>query len=175
MIKDLPLELFGVWQTMEYEPPVAENGIVPKNAYGNVELFKECMLPINTVHLPCKYLIHCPMGLDDTNKTSSFADNGLNKVCKRLQIDYAPAVVGFDFHSGYSHPVYEGYVVCQEFAEIVTDAWIKDTEEAAKREAEKCEERVYGNWKRLIKGLWIKKRLQLRYNFEEKDTLSAQN
>lgn len=55
MIKDLPLELFGVWQTMEYEPPVAENGIVPKNAYGNVELFKECMLPINTVHLPCKY------------------------------------------------------------------------------------------------------------------------
>lgn len=54
VIKDLPLELFGVWQTGEYEPPVAENGIVPKNAYGNVELFKACMLPINTVHLPCK-------------------------------------------------------------------------------------------------------------------------
>ena len=54
VIKDQPLELFGKWQTKEYEPPVAENGIVPKNAYGNVELFKACMLPINTVHLPCK-------------------------------------------------------------------------------------------------------------------------
>lgn len=56
VIKDQPLELFGKWQTKEYEPPVAENGIVPKNAYGNVELFKACMLPINTVHLPCKEL-----------------------------------------------------------------------------------------------------------------------
>lgn len=54
VIKDQPLELFGLWQTSEYEPPVAENGVVPKNAYGNVELFKPCMLPINTVHLPCK-------------------------------------------------------------------------------------------------------------------------
>lgn len=54
VIKDQPLELFGHWQTSEYEPPVAENGVVPKNAYGNVELFKACMLPINTVHLPCE-------------------------------------------------------------------------------------------------------------------------
>lgn len=54
VIKDLPLEIFGYWQTQEYEPPVAENGIVPRNAYGNVELFKTCMLPIGTVHLQCK-------------------------------------------------------------------------------------------------------------------------
>lgn len=95
-------------------------------------------------------------------------------MCKRLKIDYAPAVVGFDFHSGYSHPVYEGYVVCQEFAELVTDEWIKDTEAAEKREAEKFQERVYGNWKKLIKGMLIKKRLQLKYNFDDKDEVSGQ-
>lgn len=99
----------------------------------------------------------------------SLSDPGLNKVCKRLKVDYAPAVVGFDFHSGYSHPVYEGFVVCKEFAELVTDAWIRDTEEAAKKEAEKAKGRVFGNWKRLIKGLLIKRRLQLRYNFKEED------
>lgn len=54
VIKDQPLEIFGYWQTMAYEPPTAENGIVPRNAYGNVELFKKCMLPKKTVHLQCK-------------------------------------------------------------------------------------------------------------------------
>lgn len=54
VIKDRPLEIFGIWQTQDYEPPTAENGLVPRNAYGNVELFKECMLPKKTVHLKCK-------------------------------------------------------------------------------------------------------------------------
>jgi xeroderma pigmentosum group C-complementing protein len=75
VIKDIPLELFGVWQTQEYEPPTAENGVVPRNAYGNVELFKPTMLPKKTVH------IQLP---------------GLNKVCKKLNIDCAQVVLKQD-------------------------------------------------------------------------------
>ena len=52
MIKDQPLELFGEWQTDIYVPPPAENGKVPRNEYGNVDMFKEWMLPKGTVHLP---------------------------------------------------------------------------------------------------------------------------
>lgn len=63
-----PLEIFGHWQTKQYEPPVAENGIVPRNAYGNVELFKPEMLPIGTRH------IQLPT---------------LNRVCKKLNVDCA--------------------------------------------------------------------------------------
>lgn len=55
---DIPLEIFGSWQTEDYVPPTAENGLVPRNAYGNVELFKACMLPKKTVHLQCKYLVY---------------------------------------------------------------------------------------------------------------------
>lgn len=51
MLEPQPLEIFGYWQTQPYEPPTAENGIVPRNAYGNVELFKPEMLPKKTVHL----------------------------------------------------------------------------------------------------------------------------
>uniref|UniRef100_A0A336KYQ5 CSON000703 protein n=1 Tax=Culicoides sonorensis TaxID=179676 RepID=A0A336KYQ5_CULSO len=145
-IKDRPLEIFGIWQTEAYEPPTAENGIVPRNAYGNVELFKACMLPKKTVHLQLP---------------------GLNKVCKKLQIDCAPAVVGFDFHSGSSHPVYDGFVVCEEFEETVTEAWYEDQQEQERKDREKIEKRVYGNWRKLIKGLWIRERLQARYNFNE--------
>nr|CAD7261438.1 unnamed protein product [Timema shepardi] len=51
VIKDLPLEVFGEWQVEDYIPPPAVDGKVPRNAYGNVELFKPCMLPKGTVHL----------------------------------------------------------------------------------------------------------------------------
>ena len=54
-VKDLPLEVFGSWQVEDYIPPLAVDGKVPRNEYGNVELFKPCMLPKGTVHLPSKY------------------------------------------------------------------------------------------------------------------------
>jgi len=56
VITDLPLEVFGPWQTQDYEPPTAKDGIVPRNAYGNVELFKPSMLPKGCVHLQGKAL-----------------------------------------------------------------------------------------------------------------------
>ncbi|KAI8440233.1 hypothetical protein MSG28_001612 [Choristoneura fumiferana] len=148
-IKDKPLEIFGPWQVQDYEPPVAENGIVPRNAYGNVELFKDCMLPKGTAHIKLP---------------------GLNKVAKKLNIDCAPAMTGFDFNGGWSHPVYDGFVVCKEFEEIITEAWLKDQEDQERREREKTEARVYGHWKKLIRGLMIKERLKLKYGFEEPTT-----
>ncbi|XP_039745852.1 DNA repair protein complementing XP-C cells homolog [Pararge aegeria] len=148
-ITDKPLEVFGPWQVQDYEPPIAENGVVPRNAYGNVELFKECMLPKGTVHLKLP---------------------GLNRVAKKLNIDCAPAMTGFDFNGGWSHPVYDGFVVCTEFEEIITEAWIKDQEDQERKEQEKLEARVYGNWRRLIRGLLIKQRLKAKYGFEEPST-----
>lgn len=84
ILRDIPQELFGIWQTKDYEPPVAENGMVPRNAYGNVELFKPSMLPIGCVH------IQLP---------------GLNKVCKKIGVDCSQAIVGFNFNGGWLHPV----------------------------------------------------------------------
>jgi xeroderma pigmentosum group C-complementing protein len=52
VMKDQPLDLFGRWQTEEYVPPPAKDGKVPRNEYGNVELFKPWMLPKGTVHIP---------------------------------------------------------------------------------------------------------------------------
>ncbi|KAL7673892.1 hypothetical protein ACOME3_000172 [Neoechinorhynchus agilis] len=50
------LALFGEWQTEPYQPPIAQDGIVPKNAFGNVDMFKPEMLPLNCVHLQQKDL-----------------------------------------------------------------------------------------------------------------------
>lgn len=40
-----------------------------------------------------------------------------------MNIDCAPAIVGFDFHGGWSHPTYDGYIVCEEFTEQLIAAW----------------------------------------------------
>lgn len=93
----------------------------------------------------------------------------LNRTCKKLQIDCAQAVIGFDFHSGSSHPTFDGFVVCEEFAELVVKQWWEDQEAAQKKEEEKRNQRIYGNWKKLIKGLWIRERLQRKYNFQNKE------
>ncbi|CAK9806283.1 DNA repair protein complementing XP-C cells homolog [Anthophora plagiata] len=145
-IKDTALEIFGEWQTTEYEPPVAKDGIVPRNEYGNVDLFKQCMLPKGTVH------INLP---------------GLNRIARKLNIDCAPAVVGFNFGSMGAVPALEGYVVCAEYEDTLREAWEAEQAEAIKRAKEKQEKRVYGNWKRLIHGLLIRERLIVKYDISE--------
>ncbi|GFW30912.1 DNA repair protein complementing XP-C cells homolog [Trichonephila clavipes] len=143
MRTDLPLEIFGFWQTKPYEPPTAVDGKVPRNEYGNVELFKPCMLPKGTVHLQLP---------------------GLNRVAKKLGIDCSSAVVGFDISKGSVHPVFDGFVVCKEFKETILAAWEEEQENIRKREEEKREKRIYGNWKKLIRGLLIRERLKIKYD-----------
>ncbi|GAA6106457.1 DNA repair protein complementing XP-C cells [Tachysurus ichikawai] len=138
--KDLPL--FGPWQTEEYQPPVAINGKIPRNDFGNVYMFQPCMLPVGCVHL------HLP---------------NLNRVARKLNLDCATAVTGFDFHGGYSHAVTDGYIVCKEHEEILKAAWENEQEIQKKKEQEKREKRALANWKLLVKGLLIKERLQQRY------------
>ncbi|XP_013419068.1 DNA repair protein complementing XP-C cells homolog [Lingula anatina] len=139
------LEVFGRWQCEDYIPPPAVDGKVPRNEYGNVELFKPSMLPAGTVHLQIP---------------------GLNRVAKKLDIDCAAAMTGWDFHSGWACPVLDGWIVCEEHKDILLAAWDEDQEEQERREAEKREKRVLTNWKTLVKGLLIKERLKRKYNLQ---------
>jgi len=142
MVKDQPLEVFGKWQTEIYIPPPAVDGKVPRNEYGNVELFKPWMLPKGTVHIPIQ---------------------GLNKTAKKLNIDCAPAMMGWEFSGGGCHPVFDGFVICQEFQDVLMDAWNAEMEEKAKRDAAKKEKRVLDNWKKLVKGLITHEKIKRKY------------
>ncbi|KAF3696646.1 DNA repair protein complementing XP-C cells [Channa argus] len=137
------LALFGKWQTEEYQPPLAVDGKVPRNDYGNVYLFKPCMLPVGCVHLRLP---------------------NLHRVGRKLDIDVAPAVTGFDFHGGYSHAVTDGYIVCEEHEEVLRAAWVEEQELQKQKEKEKKEKRAISNWTLLVKGLLIRERLKQRYS-----------
>ncbi|KAK0098911.1 hypothetical protein PV326_000072 [Microctonus aethiopoides] len=142
-IKDLPLELFGHWQTMVYVPPEAKNGKVPRNEYGNVDLFKKCMLPKGTVHIDLP---------------------GLFRVAKRLNIDCVAAVVGFNFGGRGAMPMTQGYVVCEEFEDILREAWEEEQAKVAARAKEKRDKRIWGNWRKLIRGLFIREKIIAKYS-----------
>ncbi|XP_050168752.1 DNA repair protein complementing XP-C cells isoform X1 [Myiozetetes cayanensis] len=139
------LALFGRWQTEEYQPPIAVDGKVPRNEYGNVYLFLPSMLPVGCVQLKLP---------------------NLNRVARKLNIDCAQAVTGFDFHGGYSHPVTDGYVVCEEYKEVLIAAWENEQAEIEKKDKEKREKRALGNWKLLTKGLLIREKLKKRYSIK---------
>ncbi|XP_050068549.1 DNA repair protein complementing XP-C cells-like [Anopheles maculipalpis] len=139
------LELFGYWQTEEYIPPEPVNGIVPRNAYGNIEIFKECMLPKGTVHLK---------------------HYGLSYICRKLGIDYAVAVVGFGVHAGGNHPVFDGIVICEEHRDRLLEAWQRHQDEVAQKKIEKRQTAVLKNWEKLVKGLLVRRKLKHKYNFD---------
>uniref|UniRef100_A0A182Q725 Rad4 beta-hairpin domain-containing protein n=1 Tax=Anopheles farauti TaxID=69004 RepID=A0A182Q725_9DIPT len=139
------LELFGYWQTEEYIPPEPIDGIVPRNAFGNIEIFKECMLPKGTVHLK---------------------QYGLSAICRKLHIDYAVAVVGFGVHAGGNHPIFDGIVICEEHRDRLLEAWERHQDEAARKKQEKKQMVVLNNWAKLVKGLLVRTRLKNKYNFD---------
>lgn len=138
-------ELFGEWQTVPYEAPTAQNGIVPRNSFGNVDLYDPCMLPKGTVYL------NLPR---------------ISNIAAKLGIDCAPAVLGFDCnnHRGFgARPVLKGYVICKEFEEKVMDIWNAEQERRKEKDQANRNQRIMSNWKRLIKGMLIKTKLQLKY------------
>ena len=74
-----------------------------RNEYGNVELFKPSMLPAGAVHLKGSMYIYMYTAVY-INIILPAA--GIAKVARKLDIDYAPAMMGWDHsHGGHCHPV----------------------------------------------------------------------
>lgn len=159
--KDVPL--YGIWQTRAYEPPVAQNGRVPRNQYGNVDLFQDSMLPVGCVHM---------------------LQPGLGKIARQLGVDFAPAVRGFDFHGGRACPVTEGIVVCAEargrsagarcrhgrplmrpaqFQDVLLDAWRESEAIHVAREYEQRRRELFLSWRRLVRRMMLRAKLESQF------------
>jgi len=129
-------------QTEYIIPPPIENGIIPKNAYGNMDCFVPSMVPKGAVHIPLR-------------KTMS--------ICKRLGIQYAEAVTGFEFGNKRAVPVITGVVVAAENEDLVIDEWEKDEEERKRKEDAKREKVALATWRKFLMGLRIVERVRDEY------------
>uniref|UniRef100_A0A914HIM9 Uncharacterized protein n=1 Tax=Globodera rostochiensis TaxID=31243 RepID=A0A914HIM9_GLORO len=128
----LTLDLFGYWQTEPYVPPeVTADGRIPRNEFGNLYMYKEEMLPKGCVHLRL---------------------SGIYLVARRMDLEAVPAVVGWEFSGGFNHPILDGCVVLRKDEEVLRSAWQEMVREKAAKMAKRTAERVWKNWRRLIKG-----------------------
>ncbi|KAM3209367.1 hypothetical protein ACQJBY_063821 [Aegilops geniculata] len=93
------------------------------------------------------------------------AVNGIvPKVAKRLGIDYAPAMIGFDYRSGRCAPVYDGIVVCAEFKNAILEAYKEEEERRQAAERKQEEAQALSRWYQLLCSIVTRQRLKESYN-----------
>lgn len=141
--------LFGEWQTDPYQPEIAKDGLVPRNNFGNVDLYQLCMLPIGCVYIN-----------DDDMEMGVFS-----RVCRKLNIDAPKAVIGFDGKKGY--PVTQGYVICKENEEAARSAYYNQMGiDIEKRERER-KARVKKRWIRAYRAVLIQKKVRRMFSLQQ--------
>ena len=134
--------LYSFEQTDWIIPPPIRDGIIPKNEYGNIDLFAEHMCPRGAVHVPYR---------------------GAMRVCKRLRVDFAEAVIDFEFGSRMAVPVIQGVVVAEEYYDQVMEELAKDEAEKARKEDEKRKSAALAMWRKFLMGMRIMEKLRQEY------------
>jgi xeroderma pigmentosum group C-complementing protein len=130
--------LYAKFQTRLYVPPPVVNGRVPRNIYGNLDLYVPSMCP--------------PGGSHVRHKLAS-------KAARIVGVDYAEAVTGFSFKGRHGTAVVQGVVVAREYAEAVQeviDGMIYAQEQAANDARTRESLRL---WRRFFLGLRIAQRV----------------
>jgi len=144
-----PLQgLFSREQTDWIIPPPIENGVIPKNNFGNIDLYVDSMLPEGAAHVPRR---------------------GTVKICKRLGIDYAEAVTGFEFGHRMAVPIITGVVIAEDHYDTVMDQWEKDEVERLRKEDEKRTKAALGMWRKMLMGMRIIEKVREEYGDELDD------
>lgn len=145
--------LYAWYQTDWIIPPPIENGVIPKNAFGNMDCYVPTMIPKGAVHIPLR---------------------STTKICKRLGIDFAEACTGFEFGNQRAVPVITGVVVAAEHEDLVINEWEKDEEERKIKEEGKREKVALAAWRKTLVGLRIMKRVQEEYGGDADEDLKEE-
>lgn len=146
--------LYARSQTQPFVPDPVIDEIVPKNNFGNIDLYVPSMLPKGAVHIPFK---------------------GVAKIARKLGFDFAEAVTGFEFKKRRAFPIIEGIVVAQENESTLLEAYWEAERIAEEKSRARREDQVIKRWARLIQGLRIRQRLQNQYANKSEDAQNKQN
>ena len=136
-------ELYGFWQTRPFKIMLTEEGKIPANTYGNIEIFNG-PLPEGTVHV-------------DIPKAAL--------ICRKLGLEHVPAVVGFEKGpTGRSHPCIMGVVTFKENRVLIEREHDQMNSQSILKEQEKIQKRAKQVWRQLIKAILVKKFISDKYD-----------
>lgn len=139
--------IFTAEQTDAYEPAAVVDGAVPKNKFGNIDVYVPSMVPRGGAHV-----VH------DRAAEAAYI----------LGVDYAPALTGFQFRGRHGTAVLSGAVVPAHAEEGVRAVIGALTDLEAERERERRTVRALRVWSRMLKGLRIRERIWEKVDPEEK-------
>ncbi|KNG51555.1 DNA repair protein Rhp41 [Stemphylium lycopersici] len=130
--------LFAEFQTEIYVPPPVFRGRVPRNVYGNLDLYVPSMCPPGGTHIRHKLA---------------------SKAARIVGVDFADAVTGFSFKGRHGTAIVQGVVVAQEYAEAVQAVieGMENQQEEAETAARRTESLRL--WRRFFLGLRIAQRV----------------
>lgn len=131
--------LYTPFQTVTYEAPPVVNGRIPKNGYGNLDIYVPTMVPKGGVHI-----VHAETA----------------RAAKILGIDYADAVTGFEFRGRHGTALIKGAVVATEYAEAVQAVISGFEDQRVEAEELRKSHEAVRMWKRFMIGLRIKERIE---------------
>ncbi|KAH7175652.1 hypothetical protein EDB81DRAFT_15456 [Dactylonectria macrodidyma] len=134
-------------QTELYVPPRVRNGRVPKNKFGNIDVYVPSMVPAGGVHIVHEHAAR-----------AAFV----------MGVDYAPALTGFQFKGRHGTAVLHGIVVAKEYEEAV---WaviqgLGDLEQQV--EDERRRNRALRAWRKFLMGLRIREQIWSGVDIKER-------
>ncbi|GAM88236.1 hypothetical protein ANO11243_062670 [Dothideomycetidae sp. 11243] len=122
--------------------PIGEDREIPRNAFGNIDVYVPSMVPEGAVHLRLK---------------------GTAKICRDLGISHAEACTGFEFGKRMAIPVITGVVIAKENKRAVVELWKEREAERQRKEDIKRTERCLTIWRKFCTGLRIMERMRREY------------
>lgn len=130
--------IFTFDQTHLYVPPPVVDGRIPKNKFGNLDVYVPSMVPAGGTHIKHPRAGHA---------------------AHILGVDYAPALMGFDFKGRKGTAVYNGVVIPEEAADGVWAVLQGFEDLEAQMEEEKRRRRALLTWRNWLRTLKIRMRL----------------
>ncbi|KAL6714347.1 hypothetical protein ACLMJK_007770 [Lecanora helva] len=130
--------LYAAYQTTQYSAPPVVNGMIPKNAYGNLDIYVPSMVPPGGTHI--------------SNPETA-------KAVKIIGVDYADAITGFSFKGRHGTAIVKGAVVANEYQEAIEEVLKAFEHDRARAEEERRSLEVLRMWKKLLAGLRVRERI----------------
>lgn len=134
--------LYAEFQTELYVPPIVVNGKIPKNSYGNLDVFVPSMIPAGGIHVQ---------------------HPDAAKAAKILGVHYADAVTGFEFKGRQGTAVTNGVVAAAGYEDALVEVLHGLTDERARMLNEKRSSIALQMWKRFLTALRIRERVNAKY------------
>ncbi|KAI0169027.1 Rad4-domain-containing protein [Hypoxylon sp. FL1284] len=138
--------IYTMDQTVEFKHPPVVNGLVPKNRFGNLDLYVPSMVPEGGAYVA-----------NELAARAAFV----------LGIDYAPALTGFQFKGKQGTAVLYGVVVAAEHEEAVRAVIGGFHDQAAALEEERRTREVLKAWRLFLMSLRVRQRIWADVDSEE--------